>query len=178
MSYPSRGVVLAGRSFPFVSMGLYAEQRDRKEGRRPGNGARRGAVGRVAGDVDQPQSDEENSQPLDGIFLAGWAREASSGLVGTARKDGEKGERKVIVKRVRKGDVAGKKDHKKVHRKVIVIKGDNEEEVRDALKEHGIELEFEFESRATDIIFGRFFEHTCNTLVDSFIQQAARIYAD
>ena len=38
-------------------------------------------------------------------------------------------------------------------------------------------LEFEFESRATDVIFGRFFEHTCNTLVDSFTRQAARIYA-
>ena len=35
--------------------------------------------------------DEEHNQPLEGIFLAGWAREASSGLVGTARKDGEKG---------------------------------------------------------------------------------------
>ena len=35
--------------------------------------------------------DEEKGQPLDGIFLSGWAREASSGLVGTARKDGEKG---------------------------------------------------------------------------------------
>jgi ribosome-associated toxin RatA of RatAB toxin-antitoxin module len=38
-------------------------------------------------------------------------------------------------------------------------------------------LEFEFESKATDAIFGRFFEHTCNTLVDSFTQQAAKIYA-
>ena len=40
-----------------------------------------------------------------------------------------------------------------------------------------LELEFEFESRATDVIFGRFFEHTCNALVDSFAQQAAKIYA-
>lgn len=40
-----------------------------------------------------------------------------------------------------------------------------------------LELEFEFESRATDVIFGRFFEHTCNSLVDSFTQQAAKIYA-
>ncbi len=38
-------------------------------------------------------------------------------------------------------------------------------------------LEFEFENRATDVIFGRFFEHTCNALVDSFTQRAARIYA-
>jgi ribosome-associated toxin RatA of RatAB toxin-antitoxin module len=40
-----------------------------------------------------------------------------------------------------------------------------------------LELQFEFESRATDIIFGRFFENTCNSLVDSFTQRAAKIYA-
>jgi ribosome-associated toxin RatA of RatAB toxin-antitoxin module len=40
-----------------------------------------------------------------------------------------------------------------------------------------LSLEFEFESRATDVIFGRFFEHTCNALVDSFTRQAAKIYA-
>ena len=40
-----------------------------------------------------------------------------------------------------------------------------------------LELEFEFESRATDVIFGRFFENTCNALVDSFTRQAAKIYA-
>jgi ferredoxin--NADP+ reductase len=27
-------------------------------------------------------------KPVEGIFLAGWARDASTGLVGTARKDG------------------------------------------------------------------------------------------
>jgi ribosome-associated toxin RatA of RatAB toxin-antitoxin module len=40
-----------------------------------------------------------------------------------------------------------------------------------------LELRFEFESRATDVIFGRFFENTCNSLVDSFTQRAAQIYA-
>lgn len=40
-----------------------------------------------------------------------------------------------------------------------------------------LDLEFEFESRATDVIFGRFFEHTCNALVDSFTQRAAQVYA-
>jgi len=40
-----------------------------------------------------------------------------------------------------------------------------------------LNLEFEFESRATDVIFGRFFENTCNALVDSFTRQAAKIYA-
>jgi len=40
-----------------------------------------------------------------------------------------------------------------------------------------LDLQFEFESRTTDIIFGRFFENTCNSLVDSFTQRAAKIYA-
>lgn len=40
-----------------------------------------------------------------------------------------------------------------------------------------LELEFEFESRATDVIFGRFFENICNKLVDSFTRRAAQIYA-
>ena len=39
-------------------------------------------------------------------------------------------------------------------------------------------LEFEFESRATDMIFGRFFENTCNSLVDSFTRRAAEMYAN
>ena len=38
-------------------------------------------------------------------------------------------------------------------------------------------LEFEFESKATDVIFGRFFENTCNSLVDSFTRRAADIYS-
>lgn len=38
-------------------------------------------------------------------------------------------------------------------------------------------LEFEFESKATDVIFGRFFENTCNSLVDSFTRRAAEMYA-
>jgi len=40
-----------------------------------------------------------------------------------------------------------------------------------------LNLEFEFDSRATDIVFGRFFEKTCNSLVDSFTQRAAAMYA-
>ncbi|MBT3390155.1 MAG: FAD-dependent oxidoreductase [Chloroflexi bacterium] len=35
--------------------------------------------------------DPENEQPIEGVFVAGWSREASSGLVGYARKDGEMG---------------------------------------------------------------------------------------
>ncbi len=33
--------------------------------------------------------DPETGQPIEGIFVAGWARQPSTGLVGTARKDGE-----------------------------------------------------------------------------------------
>ena len=47
----------------------------------------------------------------------------------------------------------------------------------DAGSKVSLELEFEFENRATDVIFGRFFEKICNTLVDSFTQRAAQIYA-
>jgi ferredoxin--NADP+ reductase len=35
--------------------------------------------------------DPETGKPIEGVFVAGWAREASHGLVGIARKDGESG---------------------------------------------------------------------------------------
>jgi len=35
--------------------------------------------------------DPEKEQPVEGVFVAGWSREASSGLVGVARKDGQRG---------------------------------------------------------------------------------------
>ncbi len=35
-------------------------------------------------------------QPVEGVFLAGWAREASTGLVGAARKDGINGAKAVL----------------------------------------------------------------------------------
>ncbi len=40
--------------------------------------------------------DLENEQPVEGVFVAGWSREASSGLVGVARKDGENGAQAVL----------------------------------------------------------------------------------
>lgn len=40
--------------------------------------------------------DPEKETAVEGVFLAGWAREASSGLVGAARKDGERGARAVV----------------------------------------------------------------------------------
>lgn len=44
----------------------------------------------------------------------------------------------------------------------------------DAGSKVSLDLEFEFDSRTMDIIFGRFFEETCNSLVDSFTQRAAQ----
>lgn len=44
-------------------------------------------VGGVSYEVYDPQVDA----PIEGLFVAGWSREASSGLVGVARKDGETG---------------------------------------------------------------------------------------
>ena len=46
-------------------------------------------------DVSYEAFDPETSTPLPGIFLAGWARAASEGLVGAARKDGTNGAKAV-----------------------------------------------------------------------------------
>ena len=40
--------------------------------------------------------DPETQKPLEGIFVAGWARRASSGLVGIARRDGINGARALL----------------------------------------------------------------------------------
>ena len=40
--------------------------------------------------------DIDTEQPIEGVFVAGWSREASSGLVGVARKDGENGAQAVL----------------------------------------------------------------------------------
>lgn len=39
-----------------------------------------------------------------------------------------------------------------------------------------LELEFEFDSRLADMMFGAFFEDTCNSLVDAFSNRAVAIY--
>jgi ribosome-associated toxin RatA of RatAB toxin-antitoxin module len=39
-----------------------------------------------------------------------------------------------------------------------------------------LHMKFEFESRVADVLFGRFFEDTCNSLIDSFTQRAHKIY--
>jgi ribosome-associated toxin RatA of RatAB toxin-antitoxin module len=41
-----------------------------------------------------------------------------------------------------------------------------------------LELEFEFESRMADMMFGAFFEETCNSLVDAFTKRAAAVYGE
>ena len=40
--------------------------------------------------------DPDLDRPVDRVFVAGWSREASSGLVGVARKDGENGARAIL----------------------------------------------------------------------------------
>lgn len=40
--------------------------------------------------------DPAAGQPIEGVFVAGWARKASEGLVGVARKDGETGAQAVL----------------------------------------------------------------------------------
>lgn len=40
--------------------------------------------------------DPDLERPIDRVFVAGWSREASSGLVGVARKDGENGAEAVL----------------------------------------------------------------------------------
>lgn len=40
--------------------------------------------------------DPQANAPIEAVFVAGWSREASSGLVGVARKDGENGARAIL----------------------------------------------------------------------------------
>lgn len=37
-------------------------------------------------------------------------------------------------------------------------------------------LQFEFENRLVDMVFGAFFEETCNSLVDAFTERASQVY--
>lgn len=47
-------------------------------------------------DLSYEAFDPETGTAIKGVFVAGWSREASSGLVGVARKDGENGAKAVI----------------------------------------------------------------------------------
>jgi len=46
----------------------------------------------------------------------------------------------------------------------------------DAGSKVSLNLEFEFNSRMLDLMIGAFFEDTCNSLVDAFIQRAGDVY--
>ena len=48
----------------------------------------------------------------------------------------------------------------------------------DAGSKVSLELEFEFESRMVDMMFGAFFEETCSSLVDAFTRRAAEVYGE
>lgn len=41
-----------------------------------------------------------------------------------------------------------------------------------------LELDFEFDSMMVDLMFGSFFEQTCNSLVDAFTRRAESVYGD
>lgn len=41
-----------------------------------------------------------------------------------------------------------------------------------------LELDFEFSSLIVDMMFGAYFEDTCNSLVDAFTRRAARIFGE
>ena len=47
-------------------------------------------------DLSYEVFDPGAGKPIEGVFVAGWAREASSGLVGVARKDGENGAHAIL----------------------------------------------------------------------------------
>lgn len=48
-------------------------------------------------DISYECYDPESEKPIERVFVAGWAREASHGLVGLARKDGENGAQAVLA---------------------------------------------------------------------------------
>ena len=60
--------------------------------------------------------DPETGQPIEGIFVAGWSREASSGLVGVARKDGENGARAVLQYLHEKGALSQEEQAEALHK--------------------------------------------------------------
>jgi len=47
-------------------------------------------------DLSYEAFDPKLGKAIDGVFVAGWSREASSGLVGVARKDGENGANAIV----------------------------------------------------------------------------------
>jgi ferredoxin--NADP+ reductase len=78
--------------------------------------------------------DPDISRPVDRVFVAGWSREASSGLVGVARKDGESGAQAVLQYRqtlppLKNPDLILQEFHDRLNRlgKPVVTKADWEQ---------------------------------------------------
>ncbi len=95
--------------------------------------------------------DPATNQPVPGLFMAGWSREASTGLVGAARKDGTNGAQAVLqylaqLPPLADADLEGL--HDRLHRlpKPVVSKDDwarLEAVERDEAERRGL-LEFKF----------------------------------
>lgn len=50
------------------------------------------------------------------------------------------------------------------------------DQLGDAGSKVSLDMDFEFKSRVSDLLFGSFLEDTCNSLVDAFIRRANDIY--
>ena len=76
-------------------------------------------------EVSYEAFDPDKNSSIDGIFVAGWAREASSGLVGVARKDGENGAKAVEnylqTLQSSEGNVIGKLNNLLAKRKITFV---------------------------------------------------------
>ncbi len=52
------------------------------------------------------------------------------------------------------------------------------EQLGDAGSKVSLQMKFAFESRATDALFGHYFEESCNKLIDAFVQRARSVYGE
>ncbi len=106
-------------------------------------------------DISYEVYDPESAHTIEGVFVAGWSREASSGLVGLARRDGENGARALwqyLLEKTPRSDWQGSLDavaerlSSLTHR--VVLKDDidclNEAEILEAEK-RGLE-DFKYET--------------------------------
>lgn len=98
--------------------------------------------------------DPESGTPVDGVFLAGWARNASAGLVGYARKDGTLCARAVLASLEgvvpRDLDQAGLFDRMRACRKSVVMNNDvlNLMMIEDGIASEGGKPGFKFTTNA------------------------------
>lgn len=73
--------------------------------------------------------DPATGKAMDGFFMAGWARQASTGLVGVARKDGVQGAAAVLAYLGQRGNTGGKTTNQIIenlfqHKDTLVTKED------------------------------------------------------